>query len=69
MYTNSTSLVIRNSLTVTTINNGTLNMSEFSSLEFSQLYMSGDIPGSCKLYMLQLNDAVMNILTTLEEFI
>ena len=69
MYTNSTSLVISNSLTVTAINNGTLNMSEFSSLEFSQLYMSGDIPGSCKLYMLQLNDAVMNILTTLEEFI
>ena len=67
LYNNSTSLVIQNSITVTTTNNGTLNMSEFSSLKFSQLQMSGDIPGSCKLYMLQITYAGMNMLTALEE--
>ena len=68
MYTNITSLDIQKSITLTTTNNGTLNMSEFFSLKFSQFYMSGDIPGSCKLYMLQFTDSGMNMLTALEDF-
>eukprot|EP00957_Ditylum_brightwellii_P196231 14951821-Ditylum_brightwellii.AAC.1 len=47
--------------------NGMRNMSAFSSLKFSQLYLSGDIPGSCKLYMLHLTDAVVNMNSALEE--
>ena len=46
--------------------NDDLNMSEFSSLKFSQLYLSVDITGSCKLYMLQLTKAVMNTFNTID---
>eukprot|EP00957_Ditylum_brightwellii_P052220 3960125-Ditylum_brightwellii.AAC.1 len=47
--------------------NGIQSMSDFSSLKFSQLYLSGDIPGPCKLYMLQLTDAAINMNSALEE--
>eukprot|EP00957_Ditylum_brightwellii_P097277 7408547-Ditylum_brightwellii.AAC.1 len=47
--------------------NGMRNMSDFSSLKCSQLYLSGDIPGSCKLYMPQLTDAGINMNSALEE--
>ena len=66
MSTNISSLEIKHSITVTTTNNGTLKTSEFSSLKFSQLYKSGDITISCKLYMLQLTDSEINMLTELE---
>eukprot|EP00957_Ditylum_brightwellii_P047292 3592917-Ditylum_brightwellii.AAC.1 len=43
------------------------SMSDFSSLKFSKLYLSGDIPGSCKLYMLQLTDTAINMNSALEQ--
>jgi len=42
-------------------------MNEFSSLKFSKLYMNSDLPGSCKLYMLQLTEASMNMFNAVEE--
>jgi hypothetical protein len=38
-------------------------------LKFSQLYMNGDIPGSCKLYMLQVTEAAMNLFESLKNCI
>ena len=35
-------------------------------LKFSKLYQSGDIPGSCKLYMLQLTDASLKLFEALD---
>jgi hypothetical protein len=69
MSPNSTSLVIQHALSATTILDGTLKMDDFSSLKFSQLYMKGDIPGSCKLYMLQVTEAAMNLFDALENCI
>jgi hypothetical protein len=69
MSTNSTSLVIQHAITVETVLNGTLNMNDFSSLKFSSLYLNGDIPGSCKLYMLQLTRASMDMVSSLESCI
>ena len=66
MSPNSTSLVMQHAVDVQTLN-GMRSMSDFSSLKFLQLYLSGDIPGSCKLYMLQLTDAAININSALEE--
>ena len=43
------------------------SMSDFSSLKFIELYMSGDIPGSCKLYMLQLTDTAINMNSALDQ--
>eukprot|EP00957_Ditylum_brightwellii_P020388 1537734-Ditylum_brightwellii.AAC.1 len=47
--------------------NGMRSVSDSSSLKFLQLYLSGDIPGSYMLYMLQLTDAAINMNSTLEE--
>lgn len=69
MSPNSTSLVIQHALSATTVLDGTLKMDDFSSLKFSQLYMNGDIPGSCKLYMLQVTEAAMNLFDALENCI
>ena len=44
-------------------------MKEFSSLKFSKLYLNGDITGSCKLYHLQLTDAYMAMLESMQDYI
>ena len=46
-----------------------LRMNEFSSLKFSQLYLSGEFAGSCKLHMLQLNDRAVNLYEAIDECI
>ena len=66
MNTNSSSLVLQHNITVTTILQGKLEMSDFSSLKFSKLYLSADIPGSCKLYSLQLTTAVYDLYAAME---
>eukprot|EP00957_Ditylum_brightwellii_P141222 10759760-Ditylum_brightwellii.AAC.1 len=48
---------------------GSMSMSDFSSLKISQLYLSGDIPGSCKLYMLVYTDADMSMQIALDDCI
>ena len=53
MSLNSTSLVFQHSIIINIIEQS-LKMDEFSSNKFSKLYLSGDIPGSVKIYMLQL---------------
>jgi len=66
MSPNSIRLVMQHAVDVQT-SNGMRSMSDFSSSKFSQLYFSGDIPGSCKFYMLQLTDAAINMNSALEE--
>jgi hypothetical protein len=66
MSQNSSSLVFKHAIDISTATNS-MSMSEFLSLKFSQLYLSGDIPGSCKLYMLQYTDAAMNMQIAVEE--
>ena len=61
MASNSTSLAIQHCVTVTTFQDDKV-MKDFSSSKFSKLYMRGDIPGSCKLYHLQLTEAYMKML-------
>ena len=68
MSTNSTSLVIQHALSMTTAN-GVMTMPNFSSLKFSKLYLNTEIPGSCKLYMLQLTEASMNIFEAADDCI
>ena len=65
MASNSTSLAIAHSVAVTTFQ-GEKAMRDFSSSKFSKLYMSGEIPGSCKLYHLQLTEAYMTMLDCVE---
>lgn len=66
MSTNFGSLVIQHVTTVQTPYNDAFNMNDFSSLKYSKLYLNGDIPGSWKLDMLQLNDSFMNIFESLD---
>ena len=56
MATNSTSLAIQYNISATTFQ-GDKTMKEFSSQKFSKLYLNGPIPGSCKLYHLQISHA------------
>ena len=56
MATNSTSLAIQHNISATTFQ-GDKAMKEFSSQKFSNLYLNGPIPGSCKLYHLQISHA------------
>ena len=69
MNTNSSSLAIQHAVEVETINNGTLKMDDFSSKRFSKLYLKADLPGSVKLYMLQLTQASMDMNVAVEECI
>ena len=68
MSTNSSSLVIQHVLSMTTPN-GDMTIPDFSSLKFSKIYLNGEIPGSCKLYMLQLTEASMSIFEAVEDCI
>ena len=56
MSPNSTSLAIQHAIYIVA-NNEVLLMDEFSSRKFSILYLNNVIPGSVKLYMLQITDA------------
>eukprot|EP00957_Ditylum_brightwellii_P096042 7317084-Ditylum_brightwellii.AAC.1 len=44
-------------------------MNEFSSIRFSKLYLSGNIPGFVKLFMLQLTDASIGMFEAMEHCI
>ena len=68
MSINSTNLSIQHSICMTSAMKE-LRMNEFSSLKFSQLYLSGDFAGSCKLYMLQLNDRAVKLYEAVDECI
>eukprot|EP00957_Ditylum_brightwellii_P008646 656386-Ditylum_brightwellii.AAC.1 len=65
MSQNSSSLVFKHAIDLSTATNS-MSMPEFLSSKFSQLYLSGDIPRSCKLYMLQYPEAAMNMQIALE---
>eukprot|EP00957_Ditylum_brightwellii_P143130 10905762-Ditylum_brightwellii.AAC.1 len=68
MSQNSSSLVYQHAIGISPAT-GSMNMSEFSSLKFSQLYLSGVIPGYCQLYMLQYIEAAMDMQIVLEQCI
>eukprot|EP00957_Ditylum_brightwellii_P057879 4388485-Ditylum_brightwellii.AAC.1 len=68
MSQNSSSFVYKHALDIST-GIGSMSMSDFSSLKFSQLYLSGDIPSSCKLYMLQYLEASINMQIALDDCI
>ena len=68
MSPNSTSLVFQHSISVETTDQ-LFKMDEFSSIKFSKLYLNGDIPGSVKIYMLQLTEAFINIYESMERCI
>ena len=44
-------------------------MDEISSLEFTQLYINGEIPGTCKLYALQTTEAAIHLYETIDNCI
>ena len=69
MSPNSTSLAIQHTINIKIGTNDDLNMCNFSSLKFLQLYLSGDITGSCKLYMIQLTEAGINMFNTIDSCI
>lgn len=69
MASNSSSLAIEHSITIATPHDGERSMEHFSSMKFSKLYLNGDIPGACKLYMLQLTQAEMNLLECIDDCI
>eukprot|EP00957_Ditylum_brightwellii_P077864 5918401-Ditylum_brightwellii.AAC.1 len=68
MPQNSSSLMYKHAMDIGT-GTGSMSISDFSSLKFSQLYLSGDIPGSCKLCMLQYMEAAMNMQIALDDCI
>ena len=69
MSNNSTSLVIQHSISVKTEPHVSSQMDYWYLLKSRKLYMSVDITGSCKLYMLQVTKDSMNIITALENSI
>ena len=69
MSTNSSSLVVQHAIEVRTVTGGDLFMSDFSSMKFSKLYLKKDIPGSCKLYSLQLTQASIDLFEAAENCI
>ena len=68
MASHSSSLVIQHSLTIGTIQGGEI-IDIFSSVNVSKLYLSGNVMGSCKLYMLQLTEAYLDLLQCIESCI
>ena len=56
MSPNSSSLALTHAISVLSNTGEELKMDEFSSRKFSSLYLTEAIPGSVKLYMLQLTD-------------
>jgi hypothetical protein len=69
MNPNSTSLVIQHAISITTVLSEELTMEDFSSLKFMQLYLNSEIPGTCKLYILQMIEAAMNLYIKIENCI
>eukprot|EP00957_Ditylum_brightwellii_P142149 10830088-Ditylum_brightwellii.AAC.1 len=68
MSQNSSSLVFMHAIYIGTATSS-ISMSDVLSLMFSQLYLSGDIPCSCKLYMLQYTEFVLNMQLVLDSCI
>ena len=66
MSTNSTGLVIKHVICVQNTTHCSFKMDYFPSLKFSKLYTSAEILGLCKLYMLRLTKALLNIITAIE---
>ena len=62
MSPNSSSLALTHAITITPNTGEKLEMDNFSSRKFSSLYLSDVIPGSVKLYMLQVNEGYVNML-------
>ena len=69
MCPNSSSLVAQHAIEVRTVTGGDLFMSDFSSMKFSKLYLKKEIPGSCKLYSLQLTQASIDLFEAAENCI
>ena len=69
MSSKSTSLVIQHTISVKTILNGILKMNDLSSLNFSHLCLSADIPGLCKFYMLQITEVSINMYQSMQNCI
>ena len=69
MFLNSPSLVIQHALSMTTSHKGTMNIDDIISLKLSKLYLNKEIPGSSKLYMLQLKDSCMEIIESIDDCI
>ena len=63
MSTDTSSLIIQNAISVQTSSHGIFRRNAFSLFKFSNLYLNGDILGPCKLYILQLNNSFMNLLS------
>ena len=63
MSPNSSSLALIHAITITSSTGQVLKMDEFSSRKFSSLYLTEAIPGSVKLYMLQLTEGYLNMLS------
>lgn len=69
MSPNSTSLALQHAISITTTTGETFRMDDFSSRKFSSLYLSDVIPGSVKLYMLQLTEGSMKMLLSVKRCI
>ena len=65
MPPNSTSLAIQHAISISTINSESFRMDDFSSRKFSSLYLTDVIPGSVKLYMLQITNAYIEIIESI----
>ena len=67
MSTNSTILSMQHTVRIRN-ENGTYQIDAFSLLKFSKLYLSGDIPSFWNLYMLQINQASINLFESMEKY-
>ena len=67
MLPNSSSLVMQHAIRIDSSEN--LNFDDFSSNKFTELYMKGKLPGTCKLYMLQMTEAGIGMYEAIENCI
>ena len=68
MSPNSSSLVFQHSISIKIVDND-FKMNDFSSNKFSKLYLAGDIPGSVKIYQLQLTEAFIDMYKSMGKFV
>lgn len=69
MLPNSSSLVMQHAIRISTFLNDDLTLDDFSSMRFMELYMRGKLPGTCKLYMLQMTNAGIGMYESIENCI
>ena len=71
MDANGSSLVVQHSISIDTCDRGfkSYQMREFSSLKFSNLYLTAQIPGAVKLYIFQLTEAYVRLMEAIDECI